>query len=76
MFGLTYAVEQRLRFIDFLLGHYGTLNRSALIDYFGISEPSASRDIAEYTEIAPANLVYDKQAKTYVRGAAFLRVWP
>lgn len=71
----TYAVEQRLRFIDFLLHQYGTLNRSAIMDYFGVSEPCSSRDIQQYIELAPANMVYDKQAKTYVRGAKFKRVW-
>lgn len=71
----TYAVEQRLRFIDFLLHQYGTLNRSAIMDYFGISEPCASRDIRQYIELAPANAIYDKVEKTYVRGAGFQRVW-
>lgn len=72
---LTYAVEQRLRFIDFLLYQYGTLNRSAIMDFFGVSEPCASRDIAHYIELAPENTVYDKNAKTYIRGAKFKRVW-
>lgn len=72
---LTYAVEQRLRFIDFLLHQYGTLNRSALMDFFGISQPCATRDIQEYIELAPANTVYDKKAKTYIRGANFVRLW-
>ena len=45
---MTYAVEQRLRFIDFLLHQYGVLNRSAIMDYFGISQPCATRDIQEY----------------------------
>ncbi|MCK4620700.1 MAG: hypothetical protein KAT62_00655 [Desulfuromonadales bacterium] len=71
----TYAVEQRLRFIDFLLHQYGTLNRSAMVDFFGISEPCATRDIQKYIELVPANAVYDKTAKTYVRGADFRRVW-
>lgn len=73
---LTYAVEQRLRFIDFLLHQYGTLNRSAGMDYFGISSPQASRDIQDYIALAPENTVYDKTAKTYMRGMKFARVWP
>lgn len=71
-----YAVVQRLRFIDFLLYQYGTLNLSAGEDYFGISRPQASRDIQDYIALAPANIVYDKNAKTYIRGADFKRVWP
>lgn len=32
---MNYAVQQRLRFIDFLLYHYGRINRSVIMDYFG-----------------------------------------
>lgn len=71
-----YAIEQRLRLIDFLLAHYGTLNRAAVMDYFGVSMPQASTDIQEYLQLAPANAVYDPRRKTYVRGEAFSRVWP
>jgi len=72
---IKYAVEQRLRFIDFLIAHYGTLRREALIDYFGISMPQASNDIGRYVELAPSNLVYDMHAKWYRRGNDFKRVW-
>jgi hypothetical protein len=71
----TYAVEQRLRFIDFLLHRYGTLNRIAIMDFFGISEPCASRDIQQYIELVPDNAVYDHKAKTYIRGLNFKRAW-
>lgn len=72
---LKYAVEQRLRFVDFLVDHYGTINRGALIDYFGISMPCASNDIRDYISMAPNNLIYDKSAKAYMRAASFERVW-
>lgn len=72
---LTYAVEQRLRLIDFLLFHYGTLNRSAIMDYYGISTPQAAHDIRVYLAIAPNNAFYDKSAKTYRRSESFTRVW-
>jgi hypothetical protein len=75
MTGRTWAVEQRLRFIDFLLAEYGTLNRSALMDYYGISQPQASADIAAYLEHAPGNARYDLKAKTYRRTAEFRRAW-
>lgn len=73
--GRTWAVEQRLRFIDFLLAEYGTLNRSALTDYYGISSPQASADIADYLHLAPTNAQYDLKAKAYRRTAEFRRVW-
>lgn len=72
---LKYAVEQRLRFIDFLLHQYGTLNRSAIMDYFGLSSPQATKDIQTYIALAPKNMVYDQNAKTYMRGSGFKRVW-
>lgn len=73
--GISYAVEQRLRFIDFLFYQYGVLNRSALMEYFGISQPQASRDIQDYIAMAPGNAVYDQGAKAYLREANFRRVY-
>jgi hypothetical protein len=72
---MKYAVEQRLRFIDFLVHHYGSINREALTDYYGISVPQASHDIGEYVRLAPANITYDKSQKTYLKTAQFVRVW-
>lgn len=73
----TYAIEQRLRLIDFLLHQYGTLNRSALVDYFGISTPQAAADIKLYLQIAPNDCIgYDKRRKCYVRLGGFQRVFP
>lgn len=73
---LNYAVEQRLRLLDFLLDHYGTVNRAALMDYFGISVAQASNDIQTYLAIAPTNATYDASAKTYRSTQGFVRVWP
>lgn len=72
---VSYAVEQRLRFIDFLLAHYGTINRSALVDYFGISVPQASADLQQYLQLAGPNAEYDKSAKTYRRTLHFARYY-
>ena len=72
---MSYAQTQRLRLIDFLVDHYGTVRRTAVMDYFGVSQPQASADIKRYIELAPANIAYDKSAKAYVKSAAFQRVW-
>lgn len=72
----TYAVEQRLRLIDFLLAQYGTVNRSALMDYFGISTPQASADFKMYLTLAPTNMVYAPCDRCYVRTQKFRRLWP
>jgi len=72
---LPYAVTQRLRFIDFLLGQYGTMNRSAVMDFYGVSQPQASLDIQRYIELAPKNIEYDSSGRAYRRTPAFKRVW-
>lgn len=70
-----YAVEQRLRLLDFLLAQYGTFNRSALCDYFGISDAQASADVKAYLELAPGNMRYDLSGKVYRRAEKFQRVY-
>ena len=67
----SYAVGQRMRFIDFMLAHYAHINRAVLTDFFGISVPQASADFQQYMLAAPNNMVYDKSRKTYVRGPDF-----
>lgn len=66
---------RRLEFIDFRLQWEGRLNRSDLVDHFGISVPQASTDIASYTELAPGNLTYDRSARVYVATPAFAPVF-
>lgn len=63
--------ERRLEFIDWRLQWDGQINRSDMTDFFGISIPQASLDIAKYLELAPENTVYDRSAKVYLPGAAF-----
>lgn len=63
--------QQRLEFIEFRLFWEGRLNRSDLIDFFGISLPQASLDLARYIEMAPRNILYDRQQKTYLAAGAF-----
>lgn len=69
-------LQYRMRFIDFLLEHYGTVRRTQLTDYFGISAPQASLDIAAYIESAPGNMIYDMKAKIYRRTPEFERKFP
>jgi len=72
----SYAIEQRLRFIDFLVHQYGHVNRSAIMGYYGVSMPQASKDIKDYIALAPTNLVYDGSSKTYRRDPSFVRFFP
>ena len=68
---LRWGVEQRLEFIEFRLFWEGHVNRSDLMDQFGVSVNQASTDLNRYIGFAPDNMVYDKSARTYVRGRGF-----
>ena len=63
---MRWSTERRLEFIEFRLFWDGRVNRSDLIDFFGISVPQASADLGRYQELAERNLVYDNRAKTYL----------
>ena len=68
---LRWGVEQRLEFIEFRLFWEGHVNRSDLMDQFGVSVNQASTDLNRYIGFAPDNMIYDKSARTYVRGPGF-----
>lgn len=68
---LRWGVEQRLEFIEFRLFWEGHVNRSDLMDQFGVSVNQASTDLNRYIGFAPNNMIYDKSARTYVRGSEF-----
>jgi hypothetical protein len=62
---------RRLEFIDTRLCWEGRLNRSDLTDFFRISVPQASLDVAEYIRRAPGNAAYDQSQRSYVAGPSF-----
>ena len=65
-------VQRRLEFIDFRLYWEGRLNRLDLTEYFGISTPQATTDIAHYQEIAGRNLEYSHKEKAYTATPEFV----
>ena len=69
--GLRWGLESRLQFIDFRLRWERRINRMDLTEHFGISIPQASLDIAKYMELAPSNLTYDRNSKTYTAAPGF-----
>lgn len=73
--GLRWGVEQRLEFVEFRLFWEGHVNRSDVMDQFGLSVNQASADLNRYIALAPDNMVYDKSARTYVRGPGFRPVF-
>ena len=66
-----YAVEQRIRMIDFLLSTYGVVDRPALMDFFGISSAQATRDLKMYKDLAPGNTLYNPSEQCYVKMPKF-----
>lgn len=69
---MSWGVGQRLEFIEFRLFWEGAINRADLVEFFGISIPQASKDLALYQERAPGNIEYDKRGKRYVAAEKFM----
>lgn len=69
--GVPPSQVERLSFIEARLFFLGELRRADVARRFSRASIQASRDLALYKEIAPDNLVYDFQAKTYLPGEKF-----
>lgn len=65
------GVESRLEFIEFRLFWEGHVNRSDIVETFGVSINQASADLNRYLGLTETNMVYDKSARTYVRSSSF-----
>jgi len=63
---LRWGGAQRLEFIEFRIFWEGHVNHSNLMEQFGLSVNQVSTDPNRYIGFAPANLVSDKSARTYV----------
>jgi len=68
---LRWGIEQRLEFIEFRLYWEGGINRSDIVEYFGVSVPQASSDLSQYQQLAPKNMKYDRSLKRYFPSASF-----
>lgn len=69
--GFRWGVERRLEFIEFRLFWEGGVNRSDIVDEFGVSVPQASKDLSLYQEHAPENIEYDRSQKRYFASDRF-----
>lgn len=72
---LRWGVEQRLEFIEFRLFWEGHVNRSDVMEQFGLSVNQASSDLSRYIGLAPHNMDYDRSLRTYVRQPGFSPVF-
>lgn len=63
---IRWSVGRRLEFLEFRLFWIGHVNRGDLVEFFNISVPQASADLARYQQMAKDNIAYNKNAKAYV----------
>ncbi|MFJ4290248.1 helix-turn-helix transcriptional regulator [Cupriavidus sp. NPDC089707] len=68
---LSHAQRERLAYIDFRLYFFGEIGRPDLIERFGVAPAGATRDLAQYREIAPRNITFDGSHKIYRIGQLF-----
>lgn len=68
---LNWGAERRNAFIEFRVFWHGRINRSDLMEKFGISLQQASLDLSGYSDKWKRNLGYDKSQRAYVRGKNF-----
>lgn len=65
------AQRARLFHIDFRAQFIGWISRQHLTARFEVGEAAATRDLALYRSMAPANLTFDSSAKVYRRAEEF-----
>ncbi|NVK41554.1 MAG: WYL domain-containing protein [Oceanospirillaceae bacterium] len=68
---LKWEVLLRYRYIEIIAHWEGRLTTNHLCSTFGIKRQQASRDINQYKELAPANLLYDTKLKGYAPSPGF-----
>ena len=68
---MTQVQRDRLAFVELRLRFVGEIRRQDLVTRFGIQAAAATRDIAQYKELAPRNMEYDTKGKVYVRASWF-----
>lgn len=66
---------RRMEFIEFRLLWEGRVNRTDIATAFNLSVQQASVALAAYERAAPTNIVYDRNAKTFVPGPDFRPVF-
>ena len=65
---LRWSVERRLEFVERRLVWEGRINRSDLVERFGVSPNQATADLKRFESGRPGALAYDTRARTYRAG--------
>jgi len=68
---MQWAQQQRLRFIEERLYLDGRINRSDIVEAYGVSIVQASKDLRDYRALLPENSIYDGKRKTYLAAPQF-----
>ncbi len=69
------AQQERLAYIDFRLYFLGAVSRPDISARFAVAPAAATRDLARYRALAPANILFDARTKTYLIGDSFKPVF-
>ena len=64
---MRYFEQQRHDFIAQRIQKPGFINRSDIMQKFGVSTPTASHDLTKFQDLHPGQMVYDATAKRYQR---------
>lgn len=63
---LPFAVQVRLAFIEHMLIAAGSINRSDIVDAFGVSVLQASNDMALFRRLFSKSMYYNAREKSYL----------
>lgn len=66
------SIRKRMEFVESRLFWEGAISRKDITDCFGISNPQASKDLKQYSELAPDNIYYDSSVKQYLATKDFV----
>lgn len=65
------AQQERLSYLELKAYFAGELRRADIEERFGVKPAAATRDLAAYRQLAPANLAYDAPARCYRPARSF-----
>jgi len=72
---ISLPVQIRLKTIEDLLSHYGYINRKIICDIYGLGEAQVSRDIADYGELNPDVIFYNKATLRIEKLSNFTKIF-
>ncbi len=72
---IKWATRQRLEYIELMAYYTGLVTRSGVAKAFGISDAAATKDLKQYSDIAPENLIYKHNVFGFVPTRDFKEVF-